>query len=191
MKTLSTSDLRNGDQIFQKNNWNVRDVNTYMSPMVYFGINFWPKINGTEITPANHCGTLYFIDGEWYVFEAKLKFTKTRLVDKIANKDITALYIKRYPINSYQALMMREFAEKMIGLPYDGWSIVKQVFRKLFNNNLDLETNPRIYKNKAVNCSEGNSMQLEVIRITFWNTKSVGPDDLWLDNRSTLIGRIK
>ena len=220
MEQITIGDLKNGDQLFQRNSFNLKDINTYMSPIVYFGINFWPRINKTEIIPANHCGTLYFVEGEWFVYEAKLKFKKTSLLSKIDNKDITSIFIKRYDtltclgvsnmllvaenliitaifIKRYDTLTplgvsnMLLVAENLIGTKYDFWSILKQVFRKLFNNNIDLETNPNKYKNKNVNCSESNAMQLQVAGIGFWNTKSVGPDDLWLDKRSNLIGNLK
>ena len=189
---MNLGDLKNGDQLFQRNVFNPKDINTYMSPIVYFGINFWPRINKTEITPANHCGTLYFVDGEWFVYEAKLKFKKTSLLSKIDNKDITSIFIKRYDILTPLGISnMLIVAKNLIGTNYDFWSILKQVCRKLFNNNVDLETNPNKFKNKNVNCSESNAMQLQVAGIGFWNTKSVGPDDLWLDKRSSLIGKLK
>ena len=189
---MNLGDLKNGDQLFQRNVFNPKDINTYMSPIVYFGINFWPRINKTEITPANHCGTLYFINGEWFVFEAKLKFKKTSLLSKIDNKDITSIFIKRYDtLTTFGISNMLIVAENLIGTNYDFWSILKQVCRKLFNNNVDLETNPNKFKNKNVNCSESNAMQLQVAGIGFWNTKSVGPDDLWLDKRNSLIGKLK
>lgn len=191
MKDLTFADLENGDQIFQRNNFNPNDKNTWMSHVVYFGINLYPYLEGKELCPANHCGTLYFVDDEWYVYEAKLKFVKTRLSDKIANKDIVGLYVKRYSLSLKQLYEMIDKSEELIGTPYDFWSIIKQVFRQLFNLKVDLETNPRKYKNKKVNCSEANAEQLQEAGIAFNNTKSVSPADLWHDERSAVVGRIK
>lgn len=192
MKNIDFINLKNGDQLFQRNNFNCKDINTYMSPIVFFGINFWPYLQGKEITPANHVGTLYFENGEWWVYEAKLIFTKTKLTDKISNKDIVGLYIKRYAFSySFDTINMHSFAVELLGTGYDFISILKQFFRKLFNNKIDLETNPRKFKNKKVNCSEANAEQLERARIQFVNTKSISPAELWNDKRSYLVGRLK
>lgn len=191
MRQLLFSDLQNGDQLFQRNTFNWRDTNTYMSPLVYFGINFWAWILNRPICPANHCGTIYRVDGEWFVSEAKLKFTKTPLRNKIANKDIVGLYVKRYSLSMSQVYKMSDKSKALIDTPYDFLSIVKQFFRQLFCLNVDLETNPRKYKNKKVNCSEGNAEQLQEAGIAFSNTKSVSPADLWHDERSIVVGYLK
>lgn len=191
MRQLLFSDLENGDQLFQRNRFNFRDINTYMSPIVFFGINFWAWILKRPTCPANHCGTLYCVDGVWYVFEAKLKFQKTLLSDKIANKDIIGLYVKRYNINLTQFYRMIDKSEELIGTPYDFISIIKQFFRQLFYLNVDLETNPRKFKNKKVNCSEANAEQLQYANIYFNNTKNISPADLWHDDRSFVVGRLK
>lgn len=191
MRNITTNDLQNGDQIFQRNLFNYRDINTYMSPIVFFGINFWAWILKRPTCPANHCGTLYNIGGAWFVYEAKLKFVKTRLSDKIANKDIVGLYVRRYSLSVAQLYKMIDKSEELIGTPYDFWSIVKQFFRQLFNLKVDLETNPRKYKNKKVNCSEANAEQLQEAGIAFNNTKSVSPADLWHDERSSVVGHLK
>lgn len=184
-------DLKDGDQFFQRNNFNIRDYNTYMSPIIHFGINFWNYIKGRPITPINHCGTLYYEKGIWVVLEAKIKVIKTPLSEKIKNKDITAIYIKRYDLTQDQVYKMYSFGNDRIGTKYDFVSIFKQIFRQIFNQKIDLETNPNIYENKKVNCSELNSEQLNAAGIKFNNTKSVDPDDLWKDERSFVVGRIK
>ena len=191
MIKITTSDLENGDQVFQRNLFNWKDINTYMSPVIYFGINMWAWILKRPVCPANHCGTLYNIGGVWFVFEAKMKFQSTLLETKMQNTDIIGLYVKRYSLNSIQKYNMLQKAQELIGTLYDFWSIVKQIFRQLFDLKVDLETNPRKFKNKKVNCSEANAEQLECSGIRFNNTKNISPSDLWHDERSAVVGRIK
>jgi hypothetical protein len=183
--------LQNGDQLFQRNNFNILDSNTWMSPIVYFGINFWNWILKRPIVPANHCGTLYQELGVWYVYEAKIKFVKTPLTSKTENKDITKLTVKRYNLTEEQKEIMYKKALSLLGTDYDFWSIIKQFFRQLFNKKIDLETNPSKFKNKSVNCSEGNAEQLLEAGFWFNNTKSVSPAELWNDDRSFIVGVLK
>lgn len=188
MKLITVNDLENGDQVFQRNLFNWKDINTYMSPVIYFGINMWAWILKRPTCPANHVGTLYNIAGVWYVFEAKMKFQSTLLVTKLQNTDIVSLYVKRYSLNSIQKYNMLQKAHELIGTGYDYMSILKQIYRQLFDLKVDLETNPRKFKNKKVNCSESNAMQLECANIRFNNPKNISPFDLWFDDRSFVVG---
>ena len=188
---MKIQDLQNGDQLFQRNKFNICDLNTWMSPIIYFGLNLWNWILKRPVCPVNHCGTMYKVVGRWYVYEAKMTFRSTLLSKKLANKDITELYIKRYDLTELQQDKMFEKAVCLLGMKYDFWSILKQVARQLFNMHVDLETNPRKFKNKSLNCSEANAEQLQTTSHQFNNTKNVSPADLWFDTRSKLIGRLK
>jgi hypothetical protein len=191
MTKITYHDLKDGDQLFQRNNFNHKDINTWMSPIVYFGINMWNWILKRPVCPCNHCGTLYKVDGIWVVREAKQVFKETALVDKLINTDITDLYVKRYDLTAGQKELMRYSSLSLIGVKYDYWSIIKQFVRQLFDKHVDLETNPIKFENKRVNCSEANAIQLQYANIDFNNTKNISPYDLWFDERSTLIGKLK
>lgn len=188
---MDISELKDGDQLFQRNVFNIRDINTYMSPVIYFGINFWNWIYDRPITPINHCATIYNENGVWIVLEAKITFVRTMLSDKIADENITALYVKRCLDPSLDTGRMYICGINLLGTKYDFVSIIKGFIRQLCNQKIDLETNPNKFKNKKVNCSESNGEQLQFGGLTFNNTKNLDPDDLWKDERLFYMGRLK
>jgi hypothetical protein len=194
MKNYSLQ-LRNGDILFQKNNFNIKDVNTYLSPIIYFGINFWNRILDKPLCPVHHCGVLFLEYSTWYVYEAKSKgIVKTKLEDKLTNKDITTLIVKRYPnLTTQDGYVMKLYADSVVNkVKYDGWSIVLQFFKQLFNSKIDLATNPNKFKNKKMNCCEFVGEDCKRVGITFnRNIKSLDPNYLYFDDRSDFIMFLK
>lgn len=187
--------LKNGDVLFQRNKFNIKDVNTYLSPIVYFGINFWNDFLGKKKCPVHHCGMLFQEYGNWYVYEAKSKgIVKTKLEDKIENKDITTLIIKRYPeITTKSGYDMKSYADSVVNrVKYDGWSIVLQFFRQLFNKKIDFSTNPNKFKNKKMNCCEfiGETCKIGGVEFKI-NIKSLDPYDLYFDENIDFVMILK
>lgn len=188
--------LKNGDVLYQKNKFNIKDINTYLSPIIYFGINFWNRVLNKPICPIHHCGMLFVENNIWYVYEAKSKgIVKTKLEDKLNNKDITKLIVKRYSmLLKKDTERMKEISDEeyVNKVKYDGWSIILQVFRQLFNQKIDLATNPNKFKNKKLNCCEYIGEMLKIGGILFdINIKSLDNDDLFFDGRSHIIKILK
>lgn len=179
-----------GDIFFQRNKFNIKDNNTYLTPIIYFGINFWNRILNKSITPINHVGVLINENGIWYVYEAKSKgIVKTRLEDKINNKDITKIVVKRYNgLGDKERFTIKSICYNSLNvIKYDYVSILLHFFRQLFNQKIDLNTNPNKFKNKRMNCSEFCSYVLNSVGVNFTNYKNIDPDDLYKDDRSIFV----
>ncbi len=190
--TISSYDLRDGDQIFQNNKFSIKDINTYLSRVIYFGINFWNWIKKRPICPVHHCGTIFRENGQWYVYEAKSQgYVRTNLSDKFNNKNITLLLIKRYDLKLNQVLIMHTKARFLLNTDYDFISLFKHFFTQLFDQKIDLEHRYYNHKIGDINCSEANGILLHEAGIEFRNPKSLDPEDLWKDSRSIIIGKLK
>lgn len=188
---IDISQLRDGDVYFQKNSFDILDVNTYLSPIVFFGINFWNRINNEKICPANHCGIIVKIKGAYFVYEAKSEgIVCTPLNKKLKKKNIKSIYIKRYDLTLKEQFLVIQKAKSCLGIKYDFASLFKQFFRQLFNNKIDLEKKSEDKKIKY-NCSEFCAAVYSILSITFNNIKSVDPEDLWKDSRSIIVGKLK
>lgn len=182
--------FKNGDIYFQKNTFNIFDINSYLSPIIYFGINFWRYMLHKPKCPVHHCGIIFKENNTWFIYESKSKgIEKNKLDDKFKNKSITTIKFKRYKLNNEQKKLIKIKCDEYVGnIKYDIGSIFLHFFRQLFNKKVDLSTNPNKYKNKKMNCCEFIGEVLFVSDIKFnTNIKSLDPVDLYFDCRSKVI----
>jgi putative ATPase len=118
-------------------------------------IHRWNKAQQDALLPYVEKGIVTLIGAttenpSFEIIGALLSRSQVIVLKKLTNKDITTLIVKRYPnLTAQDGYVMKLYADSVVNkVKYDGWSIVLQFFKQLFNSKIDLATNPNKFKNK-------------------------------------------
>lgn len=179
---MDLSTIKTGDQIFIHFTFDINDMETYISDITRFSMNYQSIVKHKQLIKNQHCGIAYWWNGELYLKEQISSGTrKTLFTERFKGKE-ESFFIKRYPGVEFDAEFIENFNAK-----YNWPGIASQYVRQLTFNVVDFEANKTGIKH--LYCSQYNAYIVFIASkgkfCQFW--PSTDTQDLQLDFASEII----